>query len=167
MELFVVKKQAMNDSKFLNWLIRPEVLLIIMAAFFATKGLVYSNEAIDAHLHDTYYIIAWPLWAFPGPLVLLLFALIYWLTRNLRQWKALQYFHVLSFLVAPFLISLLTTDNNIPVSGSIPDDYFERYNNVQRWGTVLLVILLLGQIAFLINLIAGFIRGKKSPEEAQ
>ncbi len=157
----------MNNATFFRWLIRPEILLIIMAAFFATKGLIYSHDAIDIHLHDTYYIIAWPLWAFPGPLVLLLFALIYWLTRNFRQWKGLQYFHVLSFLVVPFLIASLTVDNNIPTSGSMPVDYFEPYSNTQRLGAILSGIFILGQIVFIINLITGFIRGKKTLAGAQ
>lgn len=155
----------MKTSPFLKKLVRPDVLLLLLAAFFYIRHGLSSmsvNPGWDVHYGDTYLVFTWPWWLAPGAIVLLLFALIYRLTRNYRQWKAIQYVHVLSYLVVPGLTYLMSVEFQVPyyrnriAMGTVSTDYI-------HWLTLLLVcIFLLGQLAFLVNLVAGFIRGKKS-----
>lgn len=136
-------------------LLRPEVILSLLVIIFMIAAAFPSkvSDAIDIHLHDTYFLIS-------RQLIYILLAgsfgytaYIYFITRNFRQWHALQIFHILCICGFYFLPN---TDYNSWASYQSPwrVDY-------KFW------LFLLGNLAFLINLTAGFIRGKKTVTPAQ
>lgn len=157
----------MKASNLSRKLLRPEALLVLLAVFFYVRQLMAGKEGYDIHFHDTYYVIQWPWWFAPGPMLLLLLAIIYRLTRNFRQIQSLQYFHVLSFIVVPVSTWMLsagfTMDDITQYQGgsSSPGRYLPYF------GLAMLLLLALGQTAFLANLAIGFIRGKKSTATVQ
>lgn len=150
------KHLPMIKSSFLKTLLRPETTLILIALAYATAMLVpYSPDtAIDIHLHDTYYIIArghiYLLMAF----LIALVAVIYFLTRRFRQWPFLQYFHIACIVI--FQLSL-----------SINRFYLVNEMLDERGTAFSAIVFFIGNVAFLVNLTAGFIRGKKSPTPIQ
>lgn len=148
-------------------LLRPEALLLLLAVFFYIRQLTAGKEGYDIHFHDTYYVVQWPWWFAPMPILLLLVALIYRQTRNHRQFEFLRYFHVLSFLSVPVLTYLLSPASGTELLEPRLAPSFVR----DKLPYLLLLVaglwLLLGQLAFLVNLSAGFIRGKKSTGPVQ
>lgn len=142
--------------------LRPEVILIVLALGLATAALFPwdDNNSIDIHLHDTYYVIAISHICMLLAIPLAFAAIVYFLTRNFRQWAVLKYFHLLSFGMIPVLLYFLSTD--FQISYYRQDDVFNRFNSVKMLSLATVLIFVLGQVAFLVNLIAGFVRGKKT-----
>jgi len=134
--------------------LRPEVILILLAAVYAAAALFPSDpqDAFEFHLHDTYYVIARPhMYLFMAGSIALT-AIVYFLTRNFRQWTILQYVYIIC-IVAFQIIHFLPIKLDRTWEDTV---YYERL-----WGTMYLLFLL-GNLVFLVNLIAGFIRGKKT-----
>lgn len=146
----------MNRSSIVNTFLRPEVVLILIAFAYAIATLVpYSPDtAIDIHLHDTYFIIARGHIYLMMAFLIALVAVIYFLTRRFRQWPLLQYFHIACIVIFQFSLSL---------------DRYYLVNEILNEGgrAFYAVVFFIGNLAFLINLVAGFIRGKKSPPSVQ
>lgn len=132
---------------------------------------LFGDNGFDILLYDTYYIIA------PRYLSLLLLsflpaeAVIHFLTRRFRQWRWLQYVHVYGVLI--FVVTALVLFSSFFISA--PDggnNVYARYYNSGAssgsWAPLLILLLailalVLAHIAFVINLVAGFIRGQKAP----
>lgn len=78
---------------------------------------------------------------------------IYFVTDDHRQWRSIQYFHVISTVVPALTVVgwMLFT--------SFSSDGFFDFNETIFY--LFLLLFALGQILFIVNLIAGFIRGKK------
>lgn len=146
-------------------ILRPEVILSVAAVGFIVAAAFPSgvSEAIDIHLHDTYYVISLPHVYTLAAMLFALFAIIYFLTRKFRQWVFLQYFHLISLAMVPLLPVLFSMTFQMKHYPLQPEDAFDPYNTANMMTMFVLMIFLLGQLAFLINLAAGFIRGKKSP----
>ncbi|SIO46534.1 hypothetical protein [Chitinophaga niabensis] len=122
----------------MTFLSQPKYILLIISLLVIISGFLAGRSTTDIPLMDTYYIISnFHIGVLMGGFFLLE-TVLYFLTDNYRQWRSTQWFHVagtgFSALVAVVL-------KQTPV--------------------FLLAIFLLGQILFIINLIAGFIRGKK------
>ncbi len=137
----------MNRAAFFRLLPRPHIVLIFMAMvlFCVDFGLKIRQD--DG---GTGFLTA--------ALSLLVFAFAYWKTRNYRQYACLQYFHILSFFAIPAMLIIQLPDipypGNPAVFGMTPDE--------RTWMWVLGSVAVLGQLAFLYNLIAGFRRGRKT-----
>lgn len=157
----------MKQPNLFQKLLCPEALLVLLAVFFYIRQLMAGKEGYDLHFHDTYYVIQWPWWFAPGPMLLLLLAAIYRLTRNFRQFKSLQYFHVLSFVVVPVLTWMLSPGFTMENIYGHHDGSFGPGTYLPYLGLAMFLFLALGQTAFLANLAIGFIRGKKSPAPVQ
>ncbi|MGE7773187.1 hypothetical protein ACQKLP_00600 [Chitinophaga sp. NPDC101104] len=147
--------------------LRPEVILILLALVLATAALfpLDTNQSIDIHLHDTYYVIAISHLCMLLAIPLAFTAVVYFLTRNFRQWAVLKYFHLLSFGMIPVLLYFLSAD--FQMSYYRQEAGFDRFNSINMLTLAVVLIFVLGQVAFLVNLTAGFIRGKKSPAPVQ
>lgn len=139
---------------------RPEVALILLAFGFVIVGLIPSDSryAIDIHLHDTYLVISRHHLYFMLSWPIAVVAFIYFVTRNFRQWKGLHYFHIVSILIC--CVDVLYPRQFFYAS-------FNDHNSAMEKPALFVWAFLLGTLAFLVNLIAGFIRGKKSPEAVQ
>ncbi|WP_423736969.1 hypothetical protein [Chitinophaga caseinilytica] len=145
-----------------RWFIRPEGLITLMIVFWL---IVY---AMNFALGYDYFGI-WPEPTLLWPLALFVFAVMYYFTREFRQWKGLHYFHVASLIIFPVLMfQWAATVGNMPEESYIFPDLASRH----RWEAyqAMVDVLILpaaifvfgGQVAFIVNIIAGFIRGKKT-----
>lgn len=150
------------------------LLLYLTAAMIIFSFVINGETAIDIHLHDTYFVIAYSsifyyLAVFTG-----IQASIYLLTRHHRQQKLLQYVHVATFYILIIAFACLAAHENAPVSNGLPEDYYKprsyhSYHDAasiqMRWQDQLAVgmvlLMLLGQFLFLVNIIIGFIRGNR------
>ncbi|WP_343304777.1 hypothetical protein AAHN97_24770 [Chitinophaga niabensis] len=141
---------------------QPKKMLLIISLLIIIVGGLTADFTLDFQLYDTYFIVSnFQAGIFVGGF-LLLQTVIYFLTDRYRQSRSLQYFHVIStgmmFLAGSawqFYIQQRPIKSG-DVLRLLDDAYF--------WWAVASVFLFLfipGQILFIINLIAGFIRGKK------
>lgn len=155
----------MTNPPFWKKLLRPEGLLVLLAAFWGCMYVAityFSDFSLFWHLQ-----IYWPEPTLTWPLLLLAFAAAYYLTRGFRQWKILQYIHVVSLATIPVMLYWWA-----PHWGAAYAGYqftAESEGPATLWLAIaakmfvpLMMFNLLGQLAFLVNLIAGFVRGKKS-----
>lgn len=151
----------------MKYLSRPDILLLVIALLIVAAGAIPpANAAIDIHLHDTYFVITIFYIAIVYAILLITEAGLYTATSWFRQWRWLQIFHIISLVLpVPLLIASLNIHYD-PPSG-MPLTYFE-YDNyflsqpLTRATIVVVLIFLAGQIGFVINIIAGFFRGRKS-----
>lgn len=129
---------------------QPRTILLITALLVIFSGVITAGTFMDIHFHDTMYVINS---LHMGILIggyFLLQAVIYYLTRNYKQWRSIQYFHV-----ATTILILLASMSS--------EGYYD-FGSLYRISIITVTLILffvLGQILFIINLIAGFIRGKK------
>lgn len=161
----------MKASRYRRWWLRPEGLLILLACCWFLLYVLIAHVGFDVSIF-IFLTIHWPEPTIYWPLVLFAFAGIYFLTRNYRQWKSLQYFHVASLFAVPVVLYLWA-----PLLGNTAEHYgFPNDAMRQDWvqetsrytafvNSVIVpgggVLIFAGLIAFIINVIAGFIRGKK------
>jgi hypothetical protein len=78
---------------------------------------------------------------------------IYFVTDDHRQWRSIQYFHVISTVVLTLSVVGWTL-----VTGFSSYGFFD-FNETIFY--LFLSLFFLGQLLFIVNLISGFIRGKK------
>ena len=130
------------------WLSIPVILLV---------GFLYGDDIIDINIHDTYYVVAAKHF---GYLLAQLFGLIglgYWVIFKTRKplVKWMYWAHTALTLGGIILIWGLTQF----YSNSISDfDYNDRLTIVI---IAILVLALLGQLLFFVNLLIGLINKKK------
>lgn len=138
-------------------LFQPRGLLLAISLLISIFGLLTGYSTIDFHLHDTYFVVSTFHIGVLVSIFFLLQATIYFLTDNYRQWCSIQYFHVLSTTL--IVLAAIGSYFYSPKSFRYAD--FSRSHSWPPLDTVLAAIFLLGQILFVVNLIAGFIPGKK------
>lgn len=138
-------------------LLQPKGILLIISLLTIVFGMLTAGSSVDFHIHDTYFVVSnLHTGVFLG-VFFLLQATIYFLTDNYRQWRSIQYFHVLGIaLIIPAIFSFR-------LYTSRPYHYasYDQFSTISMLGVILAVLFLLGQILFIINMLAGFIRGKK------
>lgn len=153
--MFHIKKRPYN-------LILLTAILILIASFFT------SDETVDFHLNDTYFIIPsqYLFWATTGLLMVLW--IMYIVTHRFLFSKVLTWVHVIMTTLALVLLigSSVYFNNYYEGLAGMPRHYYD-YNN---WNGIVLnnnltnvvlttfLIMSLGFFAFLINLIVGVFR---------
>ncbi|RPD38417.1 hypothetical protein [Chitinophaga barathri] len=154
----------------MKYLSRPDIQLLIIAAIVVILGqLQVANSAIDIHLHDTYFVIALSHLAWAYAIFLVMEAGLYTTTSWFRQWRWLQIFHIFSLVLLPLTFIVMSGYHYEPEPG-MPRRYFD-YNNYSELAvmrlqflpwfvTASLLIFLAGQIGFVVNIVAGFFRGR-------
>jgi heme/copper-type cytochrome/quinol oxidase subunit 1 len=146
----------------MKYLSRPAVQLLILALIVIGLGLIPAKDsAVDLHLHDTYFVIAFPHLALFLGFFLLAEAGIYAATERFRQWKWLQILHAATvpLLIITLILSLIPFD--LTWYGDVGLVAFEGYEILIEIGRICVLVFIAGQIGFIVNVIAGFIRGKK------
>lgn len=138
----------------MKFLSQPRYLLLAISLLLIIYGILTASSTMDIHLHDTYFVVSnFHMGVIVGTFFLLQ-AAVYFLTQNYRQWRSIQYFHVLSIA----LIILITRPAD-PEPFHYAD--YGRFSSQETLNLILISVFLLGQILFIINILAGFIRGKK------
>ncbi len=111
----------------------------------------------------------WPEPTLYWPAVLYAIALIYQFTKGFRQWRILHYLHMVSLLLFPIVIF-----NWALAWGNMPEEtyYYIDGDNSQTGETFRMIkeslilpaaiFILVAQVGFIVNIVAGFIRGKKA-----
>lgn len=142
--------------------LQPPALLFFTALIILLAYFIPTDASIDIHLHDIYIIISYPTISFVAGSILFYESVIYFATRKFRQFRSLQYIHVGSiffFIIAYFCYSRFPTQQ---------PELMQDFNSFMRirpreWIVIFtFLLLLLGQLLFLLNIILGFFRGKKS-----
>lgn len=142
-------------------LLLPKYLLLIVSLVVITAGLLTANRTTDFHFHDTFFIINnFHVGVFIGGFFLLQ-AVLYFLTDTFRQWRSLQYFHVISTGLTLLLGMGYVLYHILQEPRSLRYYELARTPWYDKVITLVLLTFILAQILFIINLIAGFIRGKK------
>ena len=147
-------------------LIRPYALLFLLAAAIAIPALCFfwsHNPVVVLPGWHTYLLYKRELLLMMTGFFAML-ALVYYLTRHYRQSTFLQFFHIGSLLPPVIFFSPF----RIPEVSPYPPVQFLPTSLLTGFeGSVLILYCLLGQLAFVINLATGFIRGKKSANPVQ
>ncbi|WP_298714182.1 hypothetical protein [uncultured Chitinophaga sp.] len=152
----------MKGSKFWRWVFSPGGTTALLAFFWLIVYIINTSRGND-------YLGIWPEPTIYWPLILVAIALIYAFTSGFRQWRTLHYMHVASLVMLPVLLFSWAS-----AYGNTPEEtyYFvnetarRQWEDRQRVINVLLkpasIFIFAAQIGFVVNIIAGFIRGKKS-----
>ena len=142
-------------------LLLPKGLLLAISLLIIIFGMLTARSTTDFHLHDTYFVVSnFHIGILVGGFFLLQTA-VYFLTDNYRQWRSVQYFHVIGTgLLLLAAVSSAFYEEFVPPA---PDRsfYYTTFLLEDSIKAIILFLFLPGQILFIINLIAGFIRGKK------
>jgi len=149
---------------------RPYNLLLLTAILLFIAGLFSGNFPIDILLHDTYFVlpITYLLW-FPS-FVLAFFWLLYLLTKRFLFSKVLMWTHItLTIICSVFIhvIPYLSVYSSAGLAGA-PRRYYDNdisnkyrvFNNMNTIILLTLIVLLLGQLIYFVNLIIGFYKRK-------
>lgn len=132
---------------------QPKVILLLVSLLVIGVCVLTGNFITDFHFHDTFYVIHNYFFGIYIGGFLLFQTAVYYITDNYRQWRFIQYVHVIS-LALILLVSISWILYNILSRPArlLPNEAILLF---------FLLLFLLGQILFIVNLIAGFIRGKK------
>lgn len=143
---------------------RPYNLFLLTAIVFFIAVLYSFNLGIDLEFHDTYSFIPLALLIWLPIIVSILFWLFYLLTNRFLFSKTLTWIHIILTIVCSILILVLPfLLTNIVVGVDIRRHYndyggsnrFKVFGNLIRINYITILILLLGQVIYFINLILG------------
>lgn len=142
-------------------LLKPYHLLILTALLLLISSFFVSNQSVDIHFYDTYYVIdaAWLFW---GLIVILITAwLLYKVTKRILFSPFLTWIHILvTILTAVLIVSFLLWGDltQASINNEVSSQDFESYQRRNRRIAFVIAALLLGQLPYFINLIVGFIK---------
>jgi hypothetical protein len=147
---------------------QPYILFFYAAILLILVSFLLKNQTVYFHLHDTYYVIG-------KKDVLLVFALIvsilwilYLLFRIILYSVMMTWIHVMVSLVAVVIIIVfISIHKYYDLSGIIKyrgRPYIREYNSNVQILTYSAILLFVVQIVFLINLMAGLIKGYSRPK---
>ncbi|MGE7773189.1 hypothetical protein ACQKLP_00610 [Chitinophaga sp. NPDC101104] len=154
-----------------RWFLRPEGLLVLMAVFWAWVHVMITGFGYDMSIFCAIPIF-WPGEMILMPVVFLVFAGLYHFTRKYRQWPLLAGIHIASLFAIPALVYLWSPrlSTILYEFSSFPDKPMQEewIRQVNRYNAFLDsaikpigVFIIAGQVVFIVNFIAGFVRGKK------
>lgn len=145
--------------------LRPFNLLLIIGIVIAVLSLfkLNSRSTFDIHVHDTYYVIHTTLILLALSIFAVLMWLLYIVTNRILYSKVLTWAHVLfSVSTLSVLVWAVFFGYNIfdPSSRRYIDNHnWTSFNSFQTYSkaiTMISFIVVVGQLFYLINLIAGF-----------
>ncbi len=138
---------------------KPYNLLWIVALLMFALSLV-STSAFDITLHDSYYVLSVALIYQLFALLLVIFWLIYLFADGILLSKSLTRIHILATLI-PTIIFFMLAKLDWGMSG-VPRRYYAltAFNTRPEYKALIaylaiIALFLIGQLCFLINLVAG------------
>lgn len=152
----------------MKYLSRPDLQLVLIALFCLAAGVAASHYTVDIHLLDTYYILGLFTIAVIFAALVMIEAGIYTLTSKLRQWRWLHILHIVSILwiIISFVLYCYFGGSRNMEPGA-PRRYYDfagysLFQIASPLMTFTLLLFLAGQIGFIVNVVAGFSRGRKN-----
>lgn len=145
------KMGKIKPYKILWWTI-PIIFLTLAFSRFST---------VDIQMHDTYFVISTLLAAIFLSLILALLGAIYWIIKSYSLHSTLSTIHTFgtSFsLIGIAVISILQITYR-PTKPTL--DKLEMFGWLNKISIILVLALIAMQIIFIVNVIYGFIKGKK------
>lgn len=137
---------------------KPFIIFWAIIPIIISIGITNSNETIDINIHDTYFIIDYKNL---GYLIGLLFGAIglgYWimfkLNRKLSKWLILTIGGLLIMLIC----SIFFEQTNVSSDNLI----FDSLGTLNLILSILILIIVSGQIFYPINIIIGLVKGNKT-----
>lgn len=140
---------------------QPYSLFVLAALILLAISLFVRERIIDIHAHDTMYVItlAYILWAIT--ILFLLIWTIYKLAAKILLSNYLTWFHVIVTLAFFFFLIIISLVPATPPVQELNRD--NRRQEIQReqiiYGSIL-VLFIVAQICFLVNLVGGLLRGR-------
>jgi hypothetical protein len=139
------------------------LLLYAALVLISTSFFIDQNKTADIHVHDTYFIIAQTqlYWLFACIIWVLWF--LYLTTRKLLYSKSLTWTHVvITLFTVVFLNFLLYFGNDLLYQPAKPfvDSWkaYDANNRNKRLIEISVLVLVIGQITFIVNLVAGLFK---------
>lgn len=123
-------------------------------------SFLVTGKTLDIHLHDTYYIITLQVVYGVMAGILLFYGLLYRWTGNVLFSRVLTWTHILFTALLVVLVATVPFWEHAVEQG-FSRDPFEAAG--QRWRfhrnlSLFVLLLLAGQLLFLVNLVAGVVR---------
>jgi cytochrome c oxidase subunit 1 len=139
---------------------QPHILFLISVPIFILFGILSGNDVLDINVHDTYYVIAYNQLANLSAFIFGILGIVYWilLKSRIRLFKGLNFTHILltfGSLLFAYIYSLISfSESEFPL--------FDETSKVLVIQTIALILVTLGQLIFLINVIIGLFRKRKT-----
>ena len=171
-EDFFKNQVSFYNLNMFNYRERPYNLLLLTAVLILIASFFAFDYTLDIHIHDTYFIIAMTHLIWATIILLLIFWIIYLLTKHLLFSKFLTWVHIiLTVLTSIFLVAFLFYPNNYYQGlGGMPRRYYDysslenllRHNNLTKGVVISLLVLSLGLLTYIINFIVGLFKKFRS-----
>ncbi|WP_308993955.1 hypothetical protein QLS71_013885 [Mariniflexile litorale] len=137
---------------------KPHVIFLLAIPIIMLIGILSGDAVLDIHAYDTYYVIAYMHFAI---LISILFGIIgigYWIMqkadRKLSKW--LNWTHIGLTFGGTLVLWILTKLYRTEIME------YEFNNNLTLIITLIILLMMVGQIIFPINIIYGMIKKKTS-----
>lgn len=149
-----------------NFKRRPYHLLLLTAILFFIATFFVNNQALDMHLHDTYFIISLPHLFWLIIILLLIFWMLYLFTKRILFSKVLTWTHIVLLVLTSISLVPILFYSNFQGKARSP----RRYYDINNWETmaqpdglakgivVIFGAIFLGVLIYVINFIMGLIK---------
>lgn len=148
----------------------PQLQYGITGLFLLILSL-FSSEALDIAIHDTYIVIDHSHILLLIACVFFFFAIISWifqkLNRPFNRTLFLIHFWItviglaLQFLLDYLLFTSLSTRSSEDYIVTDNNEYFTLVEKYNTWIILLMIVILVAQLSFVINVLLSIIRNKK------
>lgn len=135
---------------------KPHLIFLLAIPIITLIGILSGDAMLDINVHDTYYVIAYLNLAI---LISILFGIIgigYWIMqkadRKLSKW--LNWIHIGLTFGGTLIVWILTKFYRTEIME------FEFNNNLTLIITLIILLVIVGQLIFPINIIYGLIKKK-------
>ena len=144
---------------------KPYNLLLLTSILLFIVGLFGFDSAMDIHMHDTHFVFPLTYLPWTPSIILLIFWLLYLVTKNFLYSKALTWTHILLTIAACIFILTLPylLTNTYEGFAGMPRRYYDIgqsktyqfFGELTKTAVVIGFILVAGQLTYLANLAIG------------
>ena len=135
----------------------PHLIFLISIPFLILIGILSGDAVLDINVHDTYYVIAYLHLAILISILFGIIAIGYWIMlktdRKLSKW--LNWTHIGLTFGGTLVVWILTKFYRTEFME------YEFNNNLTLIITLIIVLMVVGQLIFPINIIYGLIKKKE------
>ena len=144
---------------------KPYHLLLPTGILFFISGMFRGNTTIDLHLHDTYFVFPYMLYAWFPATVLIGFWIIYLLTHRFLFSKKLIWIHIILIITActvPLILPYIPITADHAFAGR-PRRYYDyegmnKFTLFKTWislFTVYFILFPMATLVYIVNLLIG------------